>query len=57
MPTIPPPGRNYALGESQIAAQSIPDAYFRAEALVRIAEVNTSFGNLDGRACLAARGP
>ena len=38
---------NYALGESQSAAQSIPDAYFRAEALVRIAEVNTSFGNLN----------
>ena len=47
MPTIPRAWANYALGESRSAAQSIPDAYFRAEALVRIAEVNTSFGNLN----------
>jgi tetratricopeptide (TPR) repeat protein len=38
---------NYALAEARAAAQTIPDAYFRAEALVRIAAVNTSFGNLD----------
>ncbi len=38
---------NYALTEARAAAQSIPDAYFKAEAMVRIAAVNTSFGNLD----------
>jgi hypothetical protein len=38
---------SYALDEARAAAVSISDAYFRAEALVRIAEVNTSFGNLD----------
>ena len=38
---------NYALDEARSAAHSIPDEYFRAEALVRIASINTSFGNLD----------
>ncbi len=38
---------NYALNEARTAAQRISDAYFRAEALVRIAGVHTSFGNLD----------
>ena len=46
---------NYALTQSRSAAQNIPDAYFKAEALVRIAAVNTSFGNLDAaRAALRA---
>jgi hypothetical protein len=38
---------SYALDESHAAAQSIADPYYRSEALVRIAALNTGFNDID----------
>ena len=48
---------HFALEEAQIAARTIPDAYFQTEALVRIASISTSFESLDAaRASLREAG-